>query len=80
VNLAEVPVGTMVVVRSVADGSARRRLEEVGFVPGTRVTVERRAPLGDPTLYALRGSRIALRRAAAAYIEVAEVESVSTVR
>lgn len=47
-----------------------RRLLEVGFVPGTTVSVDRRAPLGDPTVYELRSTRLALRRAAAELIEV----------
>jgi ferrous iron transport protein A len=70
VRLCEVPAGGRVVVRSIDEGSAGRRLQDVGFVRGTIVEVERRAPLGDPTLYDVRGSRIALRRDAAAHIEV----------
>lgn len=70
VNLAEAAVGSVVVVRSVTPGPARRRLEDVGFVRGTRVEIERRAPLGDPTVYVLRGTRIALRRAAAVHVDV----------
>ena len=47
-----------------------RRLEDLGFVPGTRVKVVRRAILGDPTVYALRGSLLALRRSEATRIRV----------
>ena len=54
------------------------RLHDLGFVPGTRVGVVRRAPLGDPILFELRGSQICLRRAEAGRITVrpvaAEVE------
>jgi len=74
-RLCEVGTGDQVVVRSVDEGSAGRRLEDVGFVRGTIVRVERRAPLGDPTLYDLRGSRIALRRDAAAHIQVDLLEA-----
>lgn len=52
------------------DDKIRERLMVLGFVPGTRVVVLRRAPLGDPTEYALRGGRISLRRAEASCIEV----------
>ena len=38
-----------------------RRLMALGFVPGTYVTVVRRAPLGDPIEFELRGGRISLR-------------------
>ena len=47
-----------------------RRLADLGFCPGTPVRVVRRAPLGDPVLYELRGYRIALRRREARRIRV----------
>lgn len=46
------------------------RLADLGFCPGTAVRALRRAPLGDPTLYELRGYRIALRRGEAGLIRV----------
>ena len=46
------------------------RLADLGFCPGTTVRVVRRAPLGDPVLYELRGYRIALRRREASRIRV----------
>jgi len=51
------------------DGLAAR-LSDLGFCPGTPVRVVRRAPLGDPVLYELRGYRIALRRSEAGRIRV----------
>jgi ferrous iron transport protein A len=48
-----------------------RRLLDLGFIPGTPVRVVRRAPLGDPVSFELRGSRICLRRGEAARILVA---------
>ena len=67
--------GEEAVIVAVADGSAHegRRLADIGFVPGTRIAVERRAPLGDPTVYVVRGVRIALRRRSAALVEVREL-------
>lgn len=38
-----------------------RRLLDLGFLPGTSLRVLRRAPLGDPVLYELRGYRVCLR-------------------
>lgn len=71
-RLSHLPVGSEAVVRDVEPGASGegRRLQEVGFVPGTRVRVERRAPLGDPTVYEIRSTRLALRRAGAELIEV----------
>lgn len=73
-KLTEVDVGHHVVVRSVhSTGTGLgTRLEHIGFLPGTRVHVERRAPLGDPTVYGLRGFRVAVRRESAELVEVDE--------
>ena len=34
----------------------------MGFVPGAKVTVLRRAPLGDPIEYRIKGTAVAMRR------------------
>ncbi len=47
-----------------------RRLLELGFLPDTEIRVVRRAPLGDPIAFYLRGGQICLRRAEAALIRV----------
>jgi len=47
-----------------------RRLADLGLLPHTPIRVVRRAPLGDPTEYALRGYRLCLRRGDAAHIWV----------
>ena len=43
------------------DGKLKRRLIEMGLTPGTRVTVSKRAPLGDPIEIRLRGYELTLR-------------------
>lgn len=43
-------------------GKSERRLSDLGFVSGGKVTCMLRSPLGDPTAYLVRGSLIALRR------------------
>jgi Fe2+ transport system protein FeoA len=52
-----------------------RRFVEMGFVPGTRVTALRKAPLGDPIEYAVMGSRVAVRRVDADLVIVREVDA-----
>jgi ferrous iron transport protein A len=52
------------------DGLQRRRLMDLGLLPGTRVVVEMDSPLGDPTAYRIRGSVIALRRDQARLIRI----------
>ncbi|ULH14853.1 ferrous iron transport protein A [Deinococcus sp. KNUC1210] len=40
----------------------RRRLMELGFVRGARVSVLRHAPMGDPVELRIGGTELALRR------------------
>jgi len=48
----------------------RRRLLELGLVPGTQVTVVGVSPLGDPLELEVRGSRLSIRKKEALAIEV----------
>jgi DtxR family Mn-dependent transcriptional regulator len=43
-------------------GLERRRLMDLGILPGTTIEAELRGPSGDPTAYRVRGALIALRR------------------
>lgn len=62
--LADLPPGMPARLCAPADGAViPRRLQDLGFVPGTPVTVVRRAPLGDPVEIELRGYRLCLRLA-----------------
>ena len=56
-------------------GAQRRRLLDLGVVPGTVITAEMLSPSGDPMAYRIRGALIALRRGHARWIEVAPAES-----
>lgn len=47
-----------------------RRLMELGFLPGTPITVGQSAPGGDPQIFRVDGSEIALRRSTAAQLTV----------
>ncbi|MFN0100074.1 MAG: DtxR family transcriptional regulator [Gemmatimonadaceae bacterium] len=51
-------------------GAQRRRLLDLGVVPGTVITAEMRSAGGDPMAYRIRGALIALRRQQAVWIEV----------
>lgn len=42
-------------------GETRRRLLDLGFVPGTQISINLPGPLGDPRAYALRNTNIAIR-------------------
>ena len=51
-------------------GDDARRLMELGFLPGARVTAGLSAPGGDPQVFQVDGSEIALRRETAQKLRV----------
>ena len=51
-------------------GLSRRRLLDLGLVPGTEVTAVMKSPTHDPTAYRIRGAVIALRREQADLVQV----------
>ena len=59
-----------VVVCLEGEGPSDRRLMDLGMLPATPVRLLRHAPLGDPSVYALRGYQLCLRRAEAHRIRV----------
>lgn len=68
-SLATTRVGDTATIGTVTGPRAfRRRLLELGLVPGTEVRIVRRAPLGDPLELAVRGGRLSLRAREAASI------------
>ena len=52
------------------DMDVRRRLLEMGFTSGANVEVIRRAPLGDPIEFRLRGYCLSLRSEQAAHVTI----------
>jgi ferrous iron transport protein A len=53
------------------DPDIRRRLLEMGFCNGASVEVIRRAPLGDPIEFRLRGYCLSLRDEQAQFVQIA---------
>jgi len=51
-------------------GDDARRLMELGFLPGTTVTAGFSAPGGDPRVFQVDGSEVALRRETARKLKV----------
>ena len=72
-TVATLPLGVEAVVRRVrSPRPIARRLLELGLVPGTRISITRVAPLGDPLELRLRNYSLSIRRSEAASIEVDE--------
>jgi Fe2+ transport system protein FeoA len=71
VTLDRVPIGKPVEIVAVAgERGFRRRLLELGLLPGTTVTVLRVAPLGDPLELVVRDTHLSIRQREAQQIEV----------
>lgn len=70
-NLSLKDKGT--VYRLKAMGTKRRRLLDLGLIPGTTVKAVLKSPLGDPTAYKIRGTIIALRSEETELIEVKKI-------
>lgn len=74
-TLADLKPGqSAIVTRLPADEQLAMRLRELGLLRGTSVTFIRRAPLGDPIEFRLRGFELSIRRADAAQV-AAELEA-----
>jgi Fe2+ transport system protein FeoA len=79
-TLDQVVPGTAVVVEKVGGArSFRRRLMELGIIPGIEVKVLRIAPFGDPLELTVRGCNLSIRVAEAQQVEVEGLPSSSVV-
>ncbi len=72
-TLDELKPGDSGVIVSVGgDGPLRCRLLDMGLIPRTRVTLNKRAPMGDPIEIRVRGYELTLRADDARKIQVRE--------
>lgn len=71
IHLADLPEGKSGIITEVDTSSTTsQRLLDLGFVPGTHVKAIKKAPMGDPTTFEIRGYQLGLRRSEAEAIEV----------
>lgn len=74
-QLNEVKEGCSAVIDRIGgSGALRRRILEMGMLKGTRVRVEKYAPLKDPMELIVKGAHISLRVEEAAQISVSDVQ------
>ncbi|HLV09850.1 MAG TPA: FeoA family protein [Halanaerobiales bacterium] len=50
------------IIELTAMGKQRRRLLDLGLIPGTTVIAKRKSPSGEPVAYLIRGTVLALRK------------------
>lgn len=76
-TLNDLKIGSSAVITAVrGEGALRLRLLDMGLIPGTKVSVIKIAPLGDPIEISLRGYELTIRREHAKEIDVSEEGSV----
>ncbi len=80
-TLDRLNIGQSAVITAVGgEGDLRLRLLDMGLIPRTTVTLQKRAPMGDPIEIRVRGYELTLRAADAGNIQVlvqAEKEAVT---
>lgn len=63
ISLNQADKGSRIKIDSLGlEGVMRRRLLDLGFVPGAEVEVVRKSPLGDPIAFRVSQTTIALRK------------------
>jgi ferrous iron transport protein A len=60
-------------ILQISESPLKQRLMSMGLIPGTKVTVLRSAPLGDPIAVGIRSYNLAMRREDAALISVEQI-------
>ena len=72
-TLADLLPGESGIVAQVGgEGALRLRFLDMGLIPGTRVTLQKVAPMGDPIQIQVRGYELTIRREDAAKITLKE--------
>ena len=75
IKLSDLSVGASATVREFPkSGAAFLRLREMGLLTGTRLTLVRTAPMGDPLEIKVRGYHLTLRKTEAEHVLVEKAE------
>lgn len=62
-SLDKFPVGSKIKVKEISkEVQIRKRLLEMGIVPGVKLEITGKAPLGDPMEILVRGYKLSLRK------------------
>jgi len=71
ISLDQLPVGSQAtIVRVGGEKTTKRRLLDMGLLPGEKITVKATAPLGDPLEMIIKGYHLSLRKHEAREITV----------
>jgi ferrous iron transport protein A len=73
-NLSDLSIGEKVAVVAIkAKGAFNRRLRDLGIIPGVVLSIENKAPFGDPISIRCQGMCLALRLEEAKTIWVEQI-------
>ena len=74
-TLDQLETGSSAVITAVGgEGALRLRFLDMGLIPRTRVTMQKKAPSGDPVQIFIRGYELTLRLQEAADIQIVPEE------
>ena len=75
-NMSDFAVGESGrIVKVEGEGKVRHRLFDMGLTPGAEVYLRKKAPMGDPLEFTVRGYELSLRKDEAQYV-LCEMEGV----
>lgn len=78
-TLRELEIGKTAVIKNVGgDGSLRQHFLDMGILPGTKITLTKYAPMGDPMELVIHGYNLTLRLSDAENIGIEETEQDET--
>ena len=74
-TINDLQIGQQGIISAVGgEGALRLRFLDMGLIPGTRVLLQKVAPMGDPIQIQVRGYELTIRREDAKMIDLQEVE------
>ena len=72
-SIDDLKIGQSGIITAVGgEGALRLRFLDMGLIPGTKVLLQKVAPMGDPIQIRVRGYELTIRRADARMIEIEE--------
>jgi len=69
-TIADLKIGEIAIINGYQDHDLTLKLLEMGFIPGSTVMINFKAPLGDPISVRISGYNVSLRLDEAAIINV----------
>lgn len=72
-TIDDLQIGQQGIISAVGgEGTLRLRFLDMGLIPGTKVQLQKVAPMGDPVQILVRGYELTIRREDAKLIEIRE--------